>query len=120
GRGWAEPLAVGRLECLQQFTDRLFVARSIVELIGVGPAVGGDGERLASPDDLAAALAEVPPAAQRVLAGSTVGGAVPALHRVHTPAVADGNPADCQRLRERRALSGRQRRIISRQFEAEI
>ena len=60
-----------------------------VELVRVRPAVGLDGVRLSSPDQLCPAQAEVTPSAKGVLGGSAVFGAVPSLHRMDAEAIPD-------------------------------
>ena len=73
------------------------------ELVGVGPALGEHGHRLAAPDQLRDAEPKVPPAAQEDLGGRALGAAVPAFHRMDGDTVTDGLAVDLRagnRLRE--------------------
>src|SRR4029453_14964194 len=91
--GFAELLAMRALQCLQQMFDTALGALLVVthhtDLVGIGAAVALDGERFAAPDPLRAALPEVQPPADGVLAGRAVGVAVPPFHGVDAPAVPD-------------------------------
>ena len=87
--GAAEVLAVGR----QRASRRAARSASVLgeqELVGVGAAVVAHGDRLAAPDQLGPAQAEVPPAPPRQVGRPAVDGAVPALHRQDGEAIADG------------------------------
>ncbi len=57
-----------------------------------------DERAFAAPDQLATRLAEVLPAADRMLAGAAVFDAVPPFHGVNAPAIADREAANRQRL----------------------
>src|SRR5579875_1079830 len=71
------------------------------QLMGIGPAVGANGDSLAAPDELGPAGTEMPPAPPRQLAGPTVARAVPALHRQDGEAIANPNAVYFIRLRQR-------------------
>ena len=120
--GFAEPFAVGIGEALEQMRGPLFSAADIIvddaDLIGIGPSIPLHGERLSAPDQLAAALAEVFPAAERVLGGLAGGGAVPSLHGMHAPAISHDEPADIERPRHGRILVRRKRFLIAGDVEA--
>ncbi len=64
------------------------------ELVGVGPALIGDGGRLAAPDQLGTACAEPPPPAEQDVGGPAVGARIPAFHRMDAPAVAERAAAE--------------------------
>ena len=74
------------------------------KLVGVGPALLAHRDRFAAPDQLGAALAESTPALQGQLSGIAVGLAVPALHRLNHPAIADLQPGHLERRRQRGVL----------------
>ncbi len=82
------------------------------KLVRVGAPVVPHGDRLAAPDQLCAARPEARPAPPGEVAGFTVRRAIPALHRLHAEAVADGE-AVCEAvgLRERRIRPGLQRLV---------
>ncbi len=115
----AKPVAMGRLHLGEQGREPRAAAGRRAELVGVGPALGLHGHGLASPDQLGAAEPEVPPAAEENLGGGAVGAAVPALHRMDAPAVADGPTAERERLGERRAGGGGERRVVERNRRGE-
>src|SRR5690606_6970465 len=85
----------------------------------VCPAVGLDGGRLTTPDELGSAAAEQPPAAQRVFAGAAIRVGVPAFHRMDAPAVTDLERANLARLRQRRTGLGGENLVIDGQLAAE-
>ncbi len=60
------------------------------------------GHRFTAPDHLCAALAEALPAARHRFRHASGRGAVPAFHRMHGPAVADGAAIPCVALLEGR------------------
>ncbi len=90
----AERFAMGVAAGGQQIGQAVAVARRGERLIGIRPAVGLHGGRFAAPDQLGAAQAEVPPAAQRVRRRRAIAVGVPAFHRMDAPAIADREPAD--------------------------
>src|SRR5690349_12275555 len=92
---------------LKQLREARAVCFSGQNLVGVGASLRPYGRGLASPNQLGAAAAEVSPAPQRMLAGHAGGVAVPTLHRMDAPAVADREIADPQRRRQRRSVRGR-------------
>jgi hypothetical protein len=89
-------------------------------LIGVCAAVGTDGCGLATPDEFRAALAEVAPAAERVLGGGAVAAGVPAFHGVNAPAIGDCVAGEVDRFGEWRALGGGEDFFVDRQGNAEL
>ena len=90
-------------------------------LIGIGPAVGLHGRRLAAPDELRAAAAEVPPAPQRVARWASRRGWRPSLP-------SDGCTSGCRRGSRRSSIGaasgepcgGRQNRLVHRQVAAQL
>ena len=75
------------------------VSRRQHQLMRVRAAVVPDGHRLASPHQLRAADAEVPPAPVVRLAGLAVAGPVPAFHGQDAEAIADPAAVDLDRAR---------------------
>ena len=104
GEQRGQPLPIGRRG------QRLMRARSTVFL---------NGRRLATPNQLCAASAELPPTPKGQFRRRSVAVRVPAFHRVDAPAVADFQTAHLERFRERRLLLGREHRVIDRQFQTE-
>ena len=99
--GAAEVVAVGLDQQRAQALECTEVGVIDQELIRIGAAVVADGDRLAPPDHLGAAQAEVLPAAAGQVRRQAVLGAVPALHRQDGKPVADASPppvvGPCQR-----------------------
>ena len=73
--------AVGGDELLPQSGQRALGAFGDQQLVRARASVVADGDRFATPDQLGAALAEMPPAPARQLARLAIRRAVPALHR---------------------------------------
>src|SRR5262245_45966304 len=76
------------------------------QLIRIGASFVKHGDRLATPDQLCAAPAEVPPSSEREIAGAPVERTIPTFHRMNREPVPDGNPI--------RAILARKRRIRAR------
>ena len=72
------------------------------ELVGVRASVVANRNRLASPDQLGAALPEAPPAAHGEVAGFALPGPVPAFHRENAEPVSDGPAFEPARPGQRR------------------
>ena len=133
GGGLAEPAGVGELEGndeivigtvglpvsgadgVEEQAEAVAPQGGGDELARVGPPGGDDRHRLPSPHELRPADPEVAPPSQEWVGGEPVGGGVPALHRVDGPAVAHHSVADRHRPRQRRALGGREDRLVDRQ-----
>ena len=105
-------LAMRRLHLGEQGREAGAAAGRRAELVGIGPALSEHGHRLTPPDQLRAAEPKVPPAAQENFRGCALGAAVPAFHRMNAPAVAHGAVAEHERLGQRRARGGGERRVI--------
>src|SRR5688572_1773553 len=107
-------------ECVEQTSRAALGALNVIidqaNLIRIRAAVALHGERFAAPDQLRAALAEVLPPPQRVFGRLAVGRAVPALHRMDAPAIADDEVADINRRRERTVLIGGEDAIVTGDF----
>ena len=71
------------------------------QLIRIGAAVVANGNGFATPHQLRAADAEVPPSPAGQLARLAARRAVPAFHRQDAEAVADANTVNLNRLRQR-------------------
>jgi hypothetical protein len=100
----AEPLRMRSDERAREVFETLQRAIRDHELAGVGAGVFTDGDRLAAPDELRAALPEATPAAEREVARAAIFGPVPAFHGLHHPPIADSKTAHNERLRERGSI----------------
>ena len=87
------------------------------ELVRIGAPVGAHRDRLAAPDQLAAARAEAPPAPHRVFARAPVALPVPALHRIEREAIADFHAGDFDRRGEERGRPA-SHDVVARHVEA--
>src|SRR5690606_15604220 len=67
----------------------------------VGTAVGLDSRGFASPDELRAADAEVPPAAENMCGRRSVTVRIPAFHRMNAPAIANSIRTELERPGQR-------------------
>ena len=112
-------LAVGGSNGVEEQAEAVAPQGGGDELARVGPPGGDDRHRLPSPHELCPADPEVAPPSQERFGGKPVRGGVPALHRVDRPAVADHPAADRHRPRQRRALGGREDRLVDRQWSVE-
>ena len=101
-RTGAEPLDVGRDQLLAQPRDGRKGSGGQHQLVRVGASIVANGDRLAAPDQLRAALAEVLPAADREIGRLAAGRAVPPFHRQHAEAVADAHVTDLEWVGKRR------------------
>ena len=89
------------------------------QLMRIRAAVVTHGDRLAAPDQLRAADAEIPPAPARQIARLALARAVPAFHRQDAEPVADANAVDLDRLRQRRRRR-RGKLVVERQRDAAV
>src|SRR5437667_2753813 len=85
-----------------QGCDRGFRAVNEQELVGIRAPVVAHRNRLASPDQLGAALPEALPAAHGEVAGFALPGPVPAFHRENAEPVSDGPAFEPARAGQRR------------------
>ena len=98
-------------EQFAEVRDRFLRTLDDQELVRVRAAVRPHRGRLASPDQLRPAQAEVSPAAPREVARLAVGRPVPAFHRKDAEPVSDAHAVALERLAERRRTWGRQRLV---------
>lgn len=110
--------------CAKQLVEQRLESRAILRrgerLVWVGAAIGLHGSGFATPDELRAAKAEVPPTAKRVLRRRAIAVGVPTFHGMDAPAIADLETTDDDRLGQWRTFGGRQNAIVDRQLEAEF
>src|SRR5215475_11179676 len=76
------------------------------ELIGIGAAFVVHGHRFPTPDQTCSCLSEAFPAPDREFCGISVGGSVPALHRLHGYPIANPQTTTRQSLSQRRLFAG--------------
>src|SRR5690606_14582339 len=105
-------------EYLSQIGNRLLASLVKPELVGISASFGDDGYRLAAPDQLGAAPAEVAPAPLGELTRIAVGGAVPAFHGEDREAITNVATADFQRPGEG-GFARRRNHVVERDGDAE-
>jgi hypothetical protein len=88
-RALAKTFAMHLAKPGEEMPHRFLVFWPVIKLIGIGPAIASDSERLSSPNELRSRSAEVFPSPHGVLAGLAVRGSIPTLHGVDAPAISD-------------------------------
>ncbi len=97
----AEAFAVRGDERLAQPRDPRLRARRHHQLVGIRAAVVLHGDRFAAPNQLRAADPEAFPSTARQIARLPIGRPVPSFHRQDAEPVADADPVELERTRER-------------------
>ena len=115
----AESFAMGVQQDLPQFGQSTPRFSGGQELIGIGAALGANGKRLPSPNQLRPAQSEIAPPSPHVFSRHARFRPVPPLHRLDGEAVADNDVANTVRLGKRR-LRGGKNAVVTGQLHSQL